>query len=378
MIMDKYITATISGAAVRHNLALLREQIGNKVKLYPVVKADCYGHGLELLLDVIAEFADGLCVANPAMAMRLRRLGYNGSILTFFSACSYMGNKQKLFIAELISADITQTVVDVQEADTINKVALELGVEAKIHLKIDTGMGRSGCLISDVVGVIDVINKSNGLELTGVYSHFSSADEVEISVTEKQLSLFKETVAKSDIGNDIMLHIANSAATIRFPAAHLDMVRPGLAVYGYHTCVESEKLLPLKPCMRVTAPIIQIKDVSAGTSCGYGLTFTFNKDSRIGRIPVGYGDGYPRRLSNKAIVRIKGKDAPLRGRVSMDQLIIDLTDIPDVIVGDEVEIISDDRLKLNSVENLARLAGTISYEVTCCFGGKRVERVVGD
>ena len=371
--MDKLITATISEAVVRHNLMVLREQIGINVKLYPVVKADCYGHGIELLLDVIAEYADGLCVSTPATAMRLRKLNYDGPVLTFFSACSFSEEKRKLSIAELISADVTQTVVDTGEVKTINEVASELGVKASVHLKIDTGMTRAGIPAVDASELIDFINSCDGLRLTGVYTHFSSADEGDLSVTEKQLALFKETVKKSNIGDDVMLHAANSAATMRFPAAHLAMVRPGLAVYGYYSCAVSAELPPLRPCLRVTAPLIQIKDVVAGSLCGYGLTFKFDKDGRVGRVPIGYGDGYPRSLSNKAVVRINGKDAPLCGRVSMDQLIIDLSDITDISVGDEVEIISDTRSAPNSVENLARLAGTIPYEITCGLNSTRIK-----
>lgn len=375
--MKKYITATVYESAVRHNLSLLREHIGSEVKLYPVVKSDCYGHGLELLLDIISEYADGLCVATPASAMRLRHLGYDGELLSFFSACSYSENIRKLSVAELVSADITQTIVDIEEAKLINEVAGRLiRGKAKVHLKIDSGMNRSGIPIADTVAMVDFINKCDGLILEGIYSHFASADEEDLSVTERQLGLFKDIISKCDISNDVMLHIANSAATIRMPLAHLNMVRPGLAVYGYHSSVCSEDLLPLRPCLRVTAPLIQIKDVAMGSSCGYGLTFSFKRDSRIGRIPVGYGDGYPRSLSNKAVVRIKGIEAPVCGRVSMDQLIVDLADVPDISVGDEVEIISDDSAAPNSVGSLARLAGSIPYEITCGLRSERICRKV--
>ena len=376
--MDKLITATISESAVRHNMMQLRDCIGDKVKLYPVVKADCYGHGLELLLDVISESADGLCVSTPATAMRLRRLGYTGDIIVFFSACSFPKANKKLFIAELISADVTQTVVDIGEVRNISEVATELGVKASVHLKIDTGMTRAGVALVDAPELIEFINSCNALRLTGVYTHFSSADEEDLSITDQQLALFKATVAKSDVNDDVMLHAANSAATMRFSAAHLDMVRPGLAVYGYYSCGSFENQLPLRPCMRITAPLIQVKDVVAGSSCGYGLTFTFENNGRVGRVPIGYGDGYLRYLSNRAVVRVNGNDATVCGRVSMDQLIIDLSDIVNVSVGDEVEIVSDIRTAPNSVENLARLAGTIPYEITCGLRSERIEKVVNN
>ncbi|MCK5529034.1 MAG: alanine racemase, partial [Kiritimatiellae bacterium] len=351
------------------------EHIGAEVKLYPAVKADCYGHGLELLLDVISECSDGLCVAAPSEAMRLRRLGYDGPVLAFFSAYSFSEEIRELSIAELISADITQTVVDKKEIELINSVAVGLGVVASVHLKVDTGMLRAGAAVADIPELVDIINSSAGLKLMGLYTHFSSADEEDLSIAEKQLAIFNEAVAKSDVGDDVMLHAANSAAIMRLRPSHLDMVRPGLAVYGYHTYAGAETLPPLKPAMRVTAPLIQVKDVEAGSSCGYGLTYTFEKGGRVGRVPIGYGDGYPRSLSNKATVRINGKDIALRGRVSMDQIIVDLTELPDATVGDEVEIISDDSAALNSVENLARLAGTIPYEITCGLRSDRIEKV---
>jgi alanine racemase len=372
--MHKFITAMISESAVEHNLQLLRAHIGENVKMYPAVKADCYGHGLELLLGVISKVADGLCVATPSSAMQLRYLGYDGPILLFSSACAFSENIKRQAIAELISADITQTVVDKNDVDILNEVAIDLGVKTLVHLKIDTGMTRAGVIAIAVPKLIDIINKSDGLKLTGIYTHFATADETDLSFAEKQLAIFKDIIAKSDISDDVMLHAANSAAIMRLPNAHLDMVRPGLAVYGYSSCDSRDRCLSLKPCLRVTAPLIQVKDVPAGSSCGYGLTYTCDKDSRIGRVPIGYGDGYFRCLSNKSTVRINGKDVPLRGRVSMDQIIIDLTDVPNVAVGDEVEIISDDNLSSHSVENLAGLAGTIPYEITCALRSERIEK----
>ncbi len=373
--MSSLINKIIFPAAVKHNLRQIREKTGGNVKIYPAVKADCYGHGVESLLDVIAENSDGLCVASPASAMQLRRLGYNGPVLCFFFPHVNKNERQKV-VAELISADVIQTVVSAEDAEYINRVAELLRVKAEIHLKIDTGMMRSGVVADDTVALIDFINKCNGLKLAGIYTHFSSADESDLSATVCQLELFKELISKSDLPDGVILHTANSAATIRLPESHFDMVRPGLAVYGYYPGEEAEAVIDLKPSLRITAPLIQIKQVAAGAGCGYGLTYRFERDSIIGRVPVGYGDGYPRSLSNKGVVRINEQDAPVRGRVSMDQIIIDITDIPDVKVGDEVEIISNNRFASNSVENLARLADTISYEITCNIKSDRMQTSV--
>jgi len=165
-----------------------------------------------------------------------------------------------------------------------------------------------------------------------------------------------------------MRHASNSAATIALPSAHFDMVRPGIAVYGCHPSATYRIRIDLRPCMSVKAQLIAVKHMRRGSRSGYGLTHQYDRDSRVGVVPIGYGDGYFRCLSNRAVVRINGMDAPVRGLVSMDQMTVDVTDIPDVKVGDEVEVISADPSAPNSVENLAHLADTIPYEITCHLG----------
>ena len=226
-------------------------------------------------------------------------------------------------------------------------------------------MGRLGVLARQAADMIVTIQESPGVELTGLYTHFATADEVEREAVFHQLELFRSIVP--DIGG-IMLHAANSAASIDFPETHFDMVRPGIAVYGCHPSDHLTNRVGLRPCMTVKAKLIAVKHVPEGSRCGYGLTHRFARDSKVGIVPIGYGDGYFRNLSGKAVVRISGMDAPVCGRVSMDQMTVDVTDIPQVQVGDDVEIISADPQAPNSVENLARLAGTIPYEITCHLG----------
>ncbi len=374
--MESYLIAEISASAVAHNLALLRKLLAPATKLCPVVKADCYGHGLDLLLGVISQAADCLAVATPQEAIHLRQLGYERPILAFFSACAFTdGQELRDALDELIAHQVTLTVVSPAEASAVAESARRVGAQAQIHIKVDTGMGRSGVLPDDAALLAACLRQHQSIRLTGMYSHFASADEDDKSYAHQQIEAFNQAVAAAGGHSGLTLHAAASAATIDLPQAHLDMVRPGIAVYGYQPSDEMHNRLPLRPALRLCGRLMQIKEMPAGSRCGYGLTFAFSRDSRIGLVPIGYGDGYFRSLSNKAQMRIRGRYVPIRGRVSMDQIIIDLTDVPGATVGDEVEIISSDPAAPNSVENLARLAETIPYEITCRLG-KRVRRVL--
>ncbi|MCK4626226.1 MAG: alanine racemase, partial [Phycisphaerae bacterium] len=204
------------------------------------------------------------------------------------------------------------------------------------------------------------------------------ADDADKTSTLGQFRRFMRTVDECGGRSGLTLHAANSAATIDLPETHLDMVRTGLALYGYQPGENLRNVLPLKPSLRLTGPLVQIKDVRAGSATGYGLTYTFARDARVGLVPVGYADGYPRSLSNVASMRVRGCDCPVRGRVSMDQTVIEITDVPDAAIGDEVEIISPDPSAPNNASNLARLAGTIPYEILSRLGTNRIKRVIVD
>ncbi len=376
--MESYLTAEISASAVRWNLGLLRKQLPARTKLCAVVKADCYGHGLADLLGVIAPAADCLAVATPEEAWLLRRLGYTGPVLMFFSACANCDRAERReAISELIAANVTLTVAAAGDVSAVDEAARLTDAQATVHIKVDTGMGRSGVPVGQLPALVEGIRRCQAVRLGGIYSHFATADEADKQNALGQFERFNSAVAAAGGGAGLTLHMANSAALIDLPATHLDMVRPGIAVYGYQPSDEMANRLPLRPALRLTGRLMQIKHVPAGSRCGYGLTHTFARDSRVGLAPVGYADGYPRSLSNAATMRIAGRDVPVRGRVSMDQTIVDLTDLPAVAVGDEVEIISPDPSAPHSVEALARLAGTIPYEITCRLG-QRVRRVPVD
>ncbi len=369
--MKNYLTASISASAVRHNIARLREVVGEGVKLCPVVKDDCYGHGIDVLYPVLAELVDGFAVASPVEALELREKGYTGFVLCFLSAYFDDFEVQD----ELVRRSITQTVMSKSALASIQAAAQRVGKTALVHLKVDTGMGRLGVPARQAADLIETIQCAPEVELTGIYTHFATADEKDCSATLKQLELFNSILPEC---GRLICHAANSAATIDFPETHFDMVRPGIAVYGCHPSDHLRNRVGLKPCMAVKAKLIAVKHIPEGARSGYGLTHRYDRDSRVGVVPIGYGDGYFRNLSNQAVVRINGQDAAVCGRVSMDQMTVDVTDIPDVQVGDEVEIISSDPAAPNSVENLARLAGTIPYEITCHLGHNIIRHVLVD
>jgi alanine racemase len=367
--MKNYLTASISASAVQHNLQELRKRLAPGVRLCPVVKDNCYGHGLDLLYPTLAAHADGFIVASPSEALEIRSFGYTGFILCLLSAYFDETDIQE----ELIRQKITQTVMSKNALQTIASTAQRIQQTAPIHLKIDSGMGRLGVAADQAKLLFTLIDQTPNLALTGTYSHFATADDAERNFRDEQLATF---LAALPTDQTLIRHIANSAALIDEPQTHLDMVRPGLAVYGCHYAEHLRNEIDLRPCMAVEAELIAIKTMPKGSTSGYGRTHTYARESRVAVVPIGYGDGYFRSLSNKAVVRIHGKTAAVCGRVSMDQMSVDITEIPKAQVGDRVEVIAAEANAPNSVENLAKLAETIPYEITCHMGRKLRHQLV--
>ncbi len=371
--MNDYLQADISVSAIQHNIGLIRNLLGEGVGLCPVVKANAYGHGIRAVLGVLGSAADMLAVATCNEAMTLRGLGWQRPVLLFATAAANADDA-----AELIVDDITLTVTSLDELALLAGAAGKARRPAEVHVKIDTGMTRSGVPAGRAAQLVTAARESEQVNLTGIYTHFACAGEADKSFTLEQFRRFMQTVDECGGRSGLVLHTANSAATIDLPETHLDMVRVGLSLYGCQPSENMQNILPLKPALRLTGPIMQIKDVQAGKATGYGATYTFDKDARAALVLVGYADGYPRSLSNIASMRVRGIDCPVRGRISMDQTIIEITDVPDAAVGDEVEIISADPAATNSVANLARLADTIPYEILARLGSNRIKRVIVD
>jgi alanine racemase len=292
----------------------------------------------------------------------------------FFSPLAYTGPRRQEAIEELLRLRVTLTVVSPEELAPISRAACRLAAPAEVHVKVDSGMGRSGVSPEGAGALAEAVRASPALRLTGLYTHFATADQPDGEHLREQLRRFRQATGAIPGREGLLLHAANSAATLEAPQSHLDMVRCGLAVYGYQPADRPDNPLPLRPALRVWGRLLLAKRLPAGAGVGYGLTVALKRDSTIGLAPVGYADGYFRSLSNRATMRVRGRDVPVLGRVSMDQTILDLTDVPGAAAGDAVEVISPDPSAPHSVENLARLAGTIPYEVTCRLG-PRARRV---
>jgi len=264
-------------------------------------------------------------------------------------------------------------------AELISQAACHLNMPAKVHLKVDTGMGRLGVPWEKVPSFLNGLLALPGIQLEGVLSHFAVADEADKTFSEQQLGRFRELLqALADRGHPITYaHIANSAGLLDLPHAHFQLVRPGIMLYGSPPSNELHHPADLRPVMSFKSKIIQLKDVPAAQPIGYGRTFLTEKPSRIATIPVGYDDGYPRLLSNRGQVLIRGQRAPVVGRVSMNMITVDVTHLPDAAEDDEVVLLgtqNDDRI---TADEIAELCGTLSYEIYCSIGPHRFRRFIG-
>lgn len=364
--------AEIDLDAIRHNYEALRRRIGEDVKFLGVVKADAYGHGAVHVARTLQDLgADYLAVSSLDEAMELRANGIVMPILI-------LGHTPTEQVPNLIANNITQTVTCLAKAHEYNAAAAEFGAVLRVHMKVDTGMSRLGVLCAGrhfdtgIDGIVDSCNMPN-LDVEGIFTHFAVADETDendIDYTKRQFELFKATVSAVEqrLGHRIAIrHCANTGAVAQYPETYVDMVRPGLLLYG---CGEFAQKLGLRPAMALKAMINTIKIYDEGTDISYGRMYRTTSPTRIGVIPYGYADGFFRCLSNRCSIMTASGPAPQRGRICMDMSMIDLSELPGVGVGDEVEIFGPH----NPVETLAELAGTIPYELICAVS-KRVPRV---
>lgn len=372
--METYnrVTAQIDLDAIAYNFQQIRDLVSPKSDVLPVVKADAYGHGaLEVAQILIANGARRLAVAILDEAVLLRQQGIDIPILI-------LGYTDGTQADELARYDLTQTVFSVPMAEAISQAGVRNNREIKVHIKIDTGMGRVGFFPdSAAIESVKSINCLPGIEVEGIYSHLSSADDEDKSFTYKQINTFLDFTRRLDeAGVHIPLrHVANSACIIDIEEGYLELVRPGLILYGLYPSDSVQKAkLPLKPAMSLVTHVIYVKAMEPGMPISYGQTYRTERKSRIATIPVGYADGFPRRLSSKGRVIINGHYAPIVGRICMDQFMVDVTDIPDVKVCDRVILMGRQGDLEVSAEEIAGMAGTINYEVVCRVG-KRIPRV---
>ncbi len=356
------VWAEINLDTIATNTKNIKKLIGDK-ELIAIVKADCYGHGaVDVVPTLLENGASRLAVAMLTEAIELRENNINAPIVILGYTPLYLGE-------ELINYDIEQTVYDLDYAKELSKIALSLNKKAKIHIAIDTGMGRIGFLPGDdTVKTINEVYNLEGLEVIGIYSHFSTSDEKDKSYANEQLFKFKKVIADlKALGIEIPLkHISNSGAIIDMPETYLNGVRPGIILYGYYPSKEvSNDNLSVKPALTLKAKVAHVKELHKDMYISYGKTFKTNKKTIVATLPIGYGDGYPRALSENAKVIVNGKFASILGRICMDQCMIDVTDIENVKTGDEVIILGEEGdLKFNA-DDMAEALGTINYEILC-------------
>ena len=370
--LQKRTWAEISLENLRHNYEAIRKSLPVGCRFLGVVKADAYGHGALPVSRLLQEAgADYLAVSCLDEALELRRGGITMPILI-------LGHTPYEYTGTLIEEKITQTVTCLAKALEYSAEAVRLGKELKIHIKLDTGMSRLGFLCAGDYfeeGVDNVIRSCRlpGLNPEGVYTHFAVSDEPGETCeeyTREQFRLFMDVIdaVKARGGVEFSIrHCANSGATVNYPEMTLDMVRPGLLLYGYG---DSSGKLGLLPCMRLVTTVSTIKFYEPGTSVSYGRRFTTDRRTRMGVLAIGYADGLPRLISNKCSFAAKGGFAPQRGSICMDMCMVDLTDLPQVDVGSEVELFGP----MNSIYKLSDAAQTIPYELLCAVY-KRVPRV---
>ncbi|QCX34431.1 alanine racemase [Caloramator sp. E03] len=355
----------------RHNIREVKRIINGK-KIIGVIKADAYGHGaLEISRVLKEEGADYLAVAVISEALELRKYGYDKPILI-------LGYTPPNFAKEVVENDITQTVFSYEMAHIISIEAKKRNKIAKIHIKLDTGMGRVGFISNDdSVDKIINISKLDNLYIEGIFTHFASADEEDKNFTIGQAEKFNYIINKlKQKGIEFEIkHAANSAAIIDLPNTYYDAVRPGIMLYGYYPSDEVNKeKVTLKPVMSLKASVVNIKEVPVNTPISYGRKFYTKRKSKIATLPFGYADGFTRLLFGKASVIVNGKFAPVVGRICMDQCMVDITDCGEVNIGDEVIVMGEMDGIRNSADDIAKMLGTISYEILCGVS-KRVPRV---
>ena len=357
---------------IAHNIREIRRITHKNAEIMGVVKADAYGHGvMEVTRTLLANGAERLAVSMLDEAIQLRRNGIEVPILI-------LGYTDPIRANEIIENDVTQTVYSRELAQALSDEAVRQGKKVKIHIKIDTGMSRMGFLpgYSAVKNVVEISQMPN-IIIEGLFTHFATADEKNREYTLIQFERFMSICSELQrIGIHIPVkHCANSAGIIEYPEMHLDMVRPGIILYGMYPSEEVDKSkIHLKPAMTLKANVILVKEVEKNTSVSYGRIFTTQRTSKIATIPIGYADGYTRMLSNKGKVLIRGQFAPVVGRICMDQCMIDVTDIEgNAEVGDEVVLIGAQGDNVITVEDVAHSIGMINYEFVSIVG-KRIPR----
>ncbi|TSC84841.1 MAG: Alanine racemase [Parcubacteria group bacterium Gr01-1014_13] len=350
----------INSRAIQHNLRQFKKIAGRKVLLMPVIKANAYGHGFLNVAKILQKNkeTDRVCVASLDEALELIKNKLTKKpimILSFFDQ-----DEKKLALT--IKNNVIFPLYSLENAGLLNKVGESTGKKVKVHLKIDTGASRLGILPREALDFIDKLKKYKKLYLEGIWSHFASSED-DFTYTKNQHEIF-QSVCKNLKDRNIFIpirHIACSAATLSYKFTHENALRLGLSLYGLYPSSKNSAI-QLKPALSWYTAIIQVKTLPTGTKIGYGGTYTTKRPTKIAVLPVGYWDGYDRRLSNHGYVLIKGKKCPILGRICMNICMVDVTNLS-VKAGDKVVLVGKDKTKNISVDDLAKWCGTINYEI---------------
>ncbi len=368
------VYAQIDLDAIRANLEQIGLHTGAQAKVLAVVKCDGYGHGSVPIARAIEDMENvgGYATATAEEAVELRQAGIKKPILILGYTFPYA-------YEELIRQEVRMAVFREDTLGQLEEAAKRVGGKAFVHVKVDTGMGRVGIQPrEEELAYLRRIADSDYLELEGIFTHFAKADEKDMRYTLEQMEKFRQFVALAEarLGTRIPCrHAANSAGIVRMKEAHLDLVRAGIILYGLYPSEEMTGEADwLRPAMSLHSHLVYVKEVQPGQSISYGGTFTAKERMRVGTVPVGYGDGYPRSLSGKGSVLIRGKRVPILGRICMDQLMVDLSTLPDVTEGEPVVLLGRDGREEITAQELGALSGRFNYELMCNLS-PRVPRI---
>lgn len=376
MDMEQYARgyALVDLDAIKTNIKNMAAYVKPGTKFLAVIKTDAYGHGCIPIAKALEtlDFMFGFAVATAEEAFELRENGIRLPILILGYTFPYS-------FKDLILQDIRPAVFTLDAAKQMSKEAVALGKKMKVHIKVDTGMSRIGIFPDeDGFTFVKELMKLEGIEIEGIFTHFARADEKDKSAAKVQLKKFKDFTDRieKELGlKGLIKDCSNSAGILELPEANMDVVRAGIILYGLAPSDEVDmNRISLRPALSLMSTIVYTKWLEAGTPISYGGTFVTDRPTRVATIPLGYGDGYPRSLSNKGYVLIHGKKAPILGRVCMDQFMVDITEIPETAEGDKVTLIGKDGREEISADMLGDISGRFNYELMCDLG-KRIPRV---
>ncbi|MBK9306322.1 MAG: alanine racemase [Nitrospira sp.] len=358
--------ATVDLTALAHNVLQLRRFLSPGCNVMAVVKANAYGHGAVKTAQALVQQGIGrLAVFSIEEGIVLRQTGITTSIVI-------LGPVFSQHVEDLVAHRLTPVVSDPAILTMLGQCAARYAFPYPIHLKVDTGMGRLGLTHSELETILRKHVIPPSLCLEGVMSHLADSDGLEPGPTEQQVTLFDQAlkVVREAGFSTPLIHLANSAGIVRFPSAHYSLVRPGIMLYGYHTLPSSVRPPDLRPILSLTTRIVQLKLIQPGQTVSYNRTFMARRPTRVAVLPIGYSSGVSRRLSNRGQVLIRGQRATIAGIVCMDMMMVDVTEIEDIAVGDEVVLIGEQGTERITAQDIADWSDTISYEVLCAISPK--------